>query len=131
MSHEETCAQIRMVGEALAEGARRLEADQLVKSTSTGETNTEINELADRMEGIARVMVATTTDFNQGDVPAMLRAAAFHLERWAKAPGQGLTVTVAVLRMAADHAEQGATMTTAEIIVANINEYVASLVNFS
>lgn len=126
MNLDETREQIHLVATALADGARRLQGHQLVILTATGHPNEDIARLADAME--AATLEVGNTEINSAmAVMDLLRIIATQLEPWAPAPGKGLTIAVAVLRMAADHAELGATMTTAEIIVSNINDFVSEV----
>jgi len=127
MNLEETFAQITLIRDALEESAKRLHAYLLVRLTVDGWAPKELTDLREAMEGVAYGI--DLVEVSVETVPALLRAGARRLEPWAPKPGVGLTVAVAVLLMAADHAEAGATLVTADIVCANIREYTSSLVD--
>lgn len=127
MNLDETRDEIQKVSHALAEGALRLQQHQMVKYTSTGIADDNITALAEAMDAAVREISVAELD-SAMQVMDLLRIIATYLEPFAMGPGRGLTIAVAVLRMAADHAELGATMTTAEIIVGNITDFVSEVI---
>ena len=107
MNVSENAEELEKIRLALCEGAEQIDGDNL----------------ADVMRGCALV-IEETDPASQLSLMDSLRMMAAALEPWAPAPGKGLTIAVATLRMAADHVELGATLATGTIIAENINGYI-------
>jgi hypothetical protein len=114
VSFAETLEQLRLISAALEAGAVRLrEAGTLPRLSAAMEG---------AVEGLRAFPVTPET------VAPRLRIMARQLDPWALGPRSALTVAVACMGMAADHAEQGGGMVTGEVVAASIREFVDGLV---
>ena len=127
MNLDETREEIQKVKAAMVDGIQRLQRHELVELTSKGCVPHRVGQLSRDLYAAVREIESTEINSAMA-VMDLLRTIATTLDSWAPAPGEGLTIAVAVLRMAADHAELGATMTTAEIIVGNITDFVSEVI---
>ena len=100
----------------------RIELELIRRQLCDSAEALDSTEFADVLRGCALVIEELTAP-TQLSVMDSLRMIAQALEPWASAPGEGLTVAVALLRMAADHVELGASLTVGSLIAADINRY--------
>jgi hypothetical protein len=113
MNLDETATQITLIGERCEQAA-----------TALGNAHA-LPRLYEALSGIARSM--RTYQADEGTIAPLLRTAAETLEPWAVGPRSGMTVAVACLMVAADHAELGGTVTNGQIIAEQLAVFVESL----